>query len=84
MISKKILNRIVELENLYHIEEFDENSYKQEVISMLENALNHKLDIQLPDKKYFSKEDLQRDIFRLLPIQDLRSIAYSHTKNEKN
>ena len=83
MIDKKIKNRIKELEDLYLSEYVNVEKHTKEVINMLENALGHKLTIHLPNKKYFDNKTLEIDIYKLLPIEDLRRLAYGNTKTRK-
>ena len=82
MIDKKIKNRIEELESLYPIEYVNVDEHTKEIIDMLENALGHKLTINLPYKKYFNKETLEIDIYKQLPIEDLRILAYDSIKEK--
>lgn len=83
MIDKKTINRIKELESIYYVEDFDVNEYKQEIITMLEGALGHKINITLLNNKYFSKKDLERDIFEQLSIEDLSTLVYDNSKTGK-
>ena len=83
MIDKKIKNRIAKLEALYPSEYVNVEEHTKVVIDMLENALGHKLTINLPHKKYFDNKTLGIDIYRLLPIEDLRRLAYGNTKTRK-
>ena len=80
MIDKKIIGRIVELEKQYPVADFDVEEYTKQIIAMLENALERKLTINLPQKKYLDKETLAIDIYKLLPIEDLRALVYGKNK----
>lgn len=75
MIDKNIFKKILELEKLYPVSEFDVEKYTKEYISMLENILGHKLLINLPNTKYYDKDILERDILKCLTVEDLRFIA---------
>ena len=83
MIDKKIKKRVSELEALYPIEYVNVEEHVTEVIDMLEKALGHRLMINLPTKKYFDKRTLEIDIYKLLPIEDLRTLAYGNAKTIK-
>ncbi len=76
MISKKIINKIMLLEETYKIEYFNIEEHTQRIINMLENALGHKLTINLSCDKYFDKRTLEIDIYKQLSIEDLRTLAY--------
>ncbi len=82
MIDKKIKSRIAKLEALYPVEYINVEEHIKDVIDMLENALGHKLAINLPYKKYFNKETLEIDIYKQLPIEDLRTLAYDSIKEK--
>lgn len=76
MVDKKIIKRIEVLEDLYPMEYVNVEEHTKEIITILEKALKHRIIINLPNKKYYDKETLEIDIYKLLPIEDLRTLAY--------
>ena len=75
MIDKKIRNRIIELETLYPSEYINVEEHIKELISTYENILGHPININLPDKKYYDEETLDRDFFEHMDIEDLRFLV---------
>ncbi len=75
MIDKKIKNRITELESLYPLEYVKVEEHIKELISTYENILGHSININLPNKKYYDEETLNRDFFEHMDIEDLRFLA---------
>ena len=75
MIDKKIKNRIIELETLYPTEYINVEEHIKELISTYENILGHPININLPNKKYYDEETLDRDFFEHMDIEDLRFLA---------
>ena len=75
MIDKKIKNRIAELEKLYPSEYVNVEEHIKELINTFENILGHTININLPQKKYYDEETLNRDFFERMDIEDLRILA---------
>ncbi len=76
MIDKKLKNRIAKLEALYPSEYVNVEAHIKELISTYENILGHPININLPSKKYYDEETLNRDFFKHMDVEDLRILAY--------
>lgn len=83
-ISKRILNRIEQLEKQYPVANLDTKEYTKNIITELEAVLEYEIKdrIKLPKEKYFSIDAFYNDIFKFLSIEELRKIAY-YSNNEK-
>ena len=75
MIDKKIKNRIAKLEELYPAEYVNVEEHIKELICTYENILGHPININLPKKKYYDEETLDRDFFENMDVEDLRTLA---------
>ncbi len=84
MIDKKIKSRIAELEDLYPVEFVNVEEHIRELICTYENILGHPININLPHKKYYDEENLNRDFFEHMDIEDLRILAYSIIDEQKD
>lgn len=84
MIDKKIKRRIAELETLYPAEYVNAEEHIKELISTFENILGHPININLPNKKYYDEETLDRDFFEHMDIEDLRMLADFITDGQKD
>ena len=80
MIDKKIKKRIEELEILYPFENVNVEAHIKELISTYEDILGHPININLPNKKYYDEESLNKDFFKCMDIEDLRMLAYGKNK----
>ena len=75
MIDKKIKNRIKELEILYPSEYINVEKHVKELISTYENILGHPIN--------YEKENLDRDFFEHMDIEDLRFLANAIIEKKK-
>ena len=75
MIDKKIKSRITVLESLYPTEYANVDEYVKELNNTYKNILGHPININLPNKKYYDKENIERDFFERMDIEDLRFLA---------
>ena len=84
-MNKKILDRILELEELFTIKDYNVEEIIQEIITMLENILNcnvaNRIDLEKID--YENEDTIERSIFRFLTIEELRYIAYYNTQGKQ-
>ena len=83
MIDKKIKNRIAKLEELYPAEYVNVEEHIKELICTYENILGHPININLPKKKYYDEETLDRDFFKHMDIEDLKFLANTIIEKKK-
>ncbi len=84
MIDKSILNRINKLEALYPTSDLATKEIVETIIDSIESVLQYDIrsKIQLPDKDYYDIDELYKNIFSYLTVEQLRKIAYYNNKED--
>ena len=74
-MKQEIINRIMELENKFPTNDFNEEEYINNLIETLENIFKY----EIRDRVVFEQidyRDIDRSIFKFLTKEELRIIAY--------
>lgn len=81
-MNKSVINRILKLEKLFPLYNFNVEEHINSTIELIENILGYKVKgrINLSNPKYISEYALDKEVFRFLNIGELQKIAYYNNK----
>ncbi len=77
-MNKELIKRILEIEKKFPIKDYNVDEHIEEIVKIIEAVLEYKIAdrIKLDEVDCTNKDSIERSIFKILTIEELRYISY--------